>query len=90
MWHRIPLLSCKFGLKCCVERTAVSEKCRFCCLAQVEAAMQSKASWDRITEDTLKANTPNALLNSLLLPPLEVSWIGNGSSFLVLTDANQE
>ncbi|KAK9901231.1 hypothetical protein WJX75_001560 [Coccomyxa subellipsoidea] len=56
----------------------------------VGAAMQSKASWDRVTEDTLKANTPNALLNSLLPPPLEVSWIGNGSSFLVLTDDNQD
>ena len=56
----------------------------------MEAALQSKASWDWVPEDTLKAKTPNTLLNSLLPPPLEVSWIGNGSSFLVLTDNNQQ
>ena len=32
--------------------------------------------------------TLNCLLNSLLPEPLQVSWIGNGSDMLVLTDAN--
>ena len=35
------------------------------------------------------ASTPNMLLNAFLPAPLEVVWMTNGSSLLVLTDNNQ-
>ncbi|CAL8471030.1 g10572 [Coccomyxa elongata] len=56
---------------------------------QVAAALQSQASWNRVSEDSIMAGTPNALLNAFLPAPLEVAWIGNGTSLLVLTDDNQ-
>ncbi len=52
-------------------------------------ALQSQASWNRVSEDSIMAGTPNALLNAFLPVPLEVVWIGNGTSLLVLTDDNQ-
>ncbi|BDA45373.1 probable extracellular serine proteinase at N-terminal half [Coccomyxa sp. Obi] len=56
---------------------------------QVAAALQSQASWNRVSEDSIMAETPNALLNAFLPAPLEIAWIVNGTSLLVLTDDNQ-
>jgi hypothetical protein len=56
---------------------------------QVAAALKSKGSWNWVQEDGLPAGTPNIIVNSFLPQPLTVTWIGNGSGHLVLTDANQ-
>ena len=55
---------------------------------QVRQTLQSQSSWGWIPEGTLMPGTPNCILNSLLPETLQVSWIGNGSDMLVLTDAN--
>lgn len=59
-------------------------------MLQVKAALQSKASWGRVSGDSLKAATPNAILNAFQPAPLQITWVGNGSDFLVLADDNQE
>jgi len=65
------------------------ERSKFFAL-QVKAALQSQASWGRVPGDSLKAASPNAILNAFIPAPLQITWIGNGSDFLVLTDDNQQ
>ena len=61
---------------------------KLCTTAQVRQTLQSQSSWSWIPDDTLMPGTPDCILNSLLPEPLQISWIGNGTDVLVLTDAN--